>query len=234
MKDGTCPGCGYTTPMKQPGLSDVNRPAPLGEKPYGAAPQGTKKLPVTPKGADEHDAYKGVTMPEPEKEPTTKAVIDLLEKVEVTELKKALEKEQTEKRLLAERVEKIELARRNELYISKAAEFDYLPGAKPDDFGPMLSKIDAALTDPERQTFWTYLRSANQAIKHSHLFGERGVEGAGGLGDSEPEIALRKIAKSKMDADSKLDFAKAYQAAITENPKLYEQYEANRRLATRR
>jgi len=208
-----------------PGLSDVHSPAPMGakKKPGLKKPSDTK--------TDEHDAYKGTKMPE---DPKNDVVADAIAKAELADVKKALEVANAEKKLLAERVEKIELARRNEVYIAKAKEFDYLPGAQADDLGPLLSKIDAALTEPERNTMWTYLRSANQAIKHSALFGERRVEGIGGLGTSEPEQALQKIARSKMEADPKLGFAKAYKAACEENPKLYEKYEADRVSAHRR
>lgn len=227
LKDGTCPSCGYTA-KDNPGLSDVSVPGPMGQgKP--------KKLPKRPPGSQEDDAYKAKgagTMPEDEK-PKNDAVADLVAKAEITEVRKELEKERAEKRLLVERVEKIELARRNEVYIAKAAEFDYLPGAKPDDLGPLLSKIDAALTDAgERERFWETLRGANAAIKHSQLFGERGVEGVGPTSDAE--AALNKIAKSKQEADPKLDWGAAYAKAMTENPKLYEKYEADRRSANRR
>jgi len=235
--DGTCPNCGAVLKdgmcpngdMEKdgPGLSDVHSPAPMGgkKKPGLKKPSDTK--------TDEHDAYKGVTMAD--ETPKNDVVKAAVENAEIKKLHDELEVAKAEKKLLAERVEKIELARRNEVYIQKAKEFDYLPGAQADDLGPLLSKIDAALTEPERNTMWTYLRSANQAIKHSALFGERGVEGIGGLGTSEPEQALQKIARSKMEtSDGKLDFAKAYALAIKENPKLYEKYEADRVSAHRR
>lgn len=213
-QDGKCPECGY---MAKAPAGNLGPP---------------EKLPKTPPGSDEHDAYKGVTMPDEKKEVTKEAVVELLEKAEVTELRKALEHEKAEKKLLVDRVEKIELARRNEVYIAKAKEFDFLPGATADDLGPILSKMDAALPDSERAKIWEILRSANQAIKHSALFGEVGREGIG-LGSSDAEQALEKITKSLMEADPKMDHATAYTKACKDNPKLYEKYEADRRSARR-
>jgi hypothetical protein len=138
-------------------------------------------------------------------------------------LKKALEVEKTDKEALKARLEKMEGERRHERFIAKVKRFSYVPTLLPDDFATIFAKIDAALSEPEREKFDKMMTATNAALRQSALFQEYGVTGHKGIG-SEPENQITALTKAEQAKDPKLTKGQAYEKVLRENPELYHEY----------
>lgn len=68
--------------------------------------------------------------------------------------------------------------RERERYIAKAQELAELPGANPDDLGPILRKIDGALDEEQREKFAGMLKAANAAVHAGRVYEEFGSDTA--------------------------------------------------------
>jgi len=137
---------------------------------------------------------------------------------------KALEdgqKEEKEKREQAEAVVKeMRDEQRARDYLARAEAFKHLPNVVPADFAPILSKIDKALKDEEREKLAEILKAADAAIAEGKLFEEIGRGEVPDAGSS----ALAKLnakAEELRKADTSLTKEQAFTQATKENPELY-------------
>ena len=137
-------------------------------------------------------------------------------------LQKRLDETTAANAALAERVEKMEAKQRRDRYIQKAALYKHIPGALPEDFGPILAKIDGVLNEAEREKFDKVLGATEAALRQAAIFQEFGR--SGDADGTEPGNALTKLAKAKQVADPKLTFSEAYAVVLRENPSIYDQY----------
>jgi hypothetical protein len=152
-------------------------------------------------------------------------------KKEMEDISKALEQERVEKAALAARVEELEKAANEakqaeitKSYIEKAAkELKDIPGTTPQVFGPVLKSAADKLEKAEFEAIYEALKSANAFIKaNSRLTKELGVGGEDLSAD--PAAQLDAIAKSYVEKDINLTYAKAYSRACENNPAIYNQH----------
>ena len=157
-------------------------------------------------------------------------------KKEVEDISKALEQERIEKAALVARVEELEKAANEakqaeitKAYIEKAAkELHNIPGTTPQTFGPILKSAADKLEKSEFEAIYEALKSANAFIKaNSRLTKELGVGGEDLSAD--PAAQLDAIAKSLVQKDTKITYAKAYALACEQNPQIYAQHVRNAR-----
>ncbi|MBC7340959.1 MAG: hypothetical protein H5U02_00635 [Clostridia bacterium] len=112
-------------------------------------------------------------------------------------------------------------------FVAKAAsEFANLPGAKAEEFGPVLKGI-AEKAPEEWQKLEGVLKAADQAIRKGMLFAEMGRSGIAAGGSAVAKI--EGIAKSLVEKDaSRLTMAQAITKALEMHPELYEEYLAEK------
>lgn len=101
------------------------------------------------------------------------------------ELKKAADEAEASKAQLAT----LEAERERAAAIAKAAEFRDLPGANPDDMGPILVKIKKALEAAEYEKLTGILKASANVIRKSAVFSEIGA------GDGSPTTARAELAR---------------------------------------
>jgi len=137
---------------------------------------------------------------------------------------KALEDGQKEAKERAEKAEAVVKEMRDEQrardYLARAEAFKHLPNVVPADFAPILSKIDKALKDEEREKLAEILKAADAAIAEGKLFEEIGRGEVPDAGSS----ALAKLnakAEELRKADTSLTKEQAFTQATKENPELY-------------
>lgn len=128
---------------------------------------------------------------------------------EIAELRKAQQAAEE-----AARKEK-DAARRRQ-YIEKAAEYTKIPGVVPDDFGEVLMKCEAALTEDEVKKLNEVLKAAAENIG-DELTKERG---SGVDAESDVAAELETLVKAQMDEDPKLSRAQAEARVYKRNPGL--------------
>lgn len=152
-------------------------------------------------------------------------------KKEVDEIAKALEQERIEKAALVARIEELEKAANEakqaeitKAYIEKAAvDLKHVPGVSAQIIGPILKSAADKLEKSEFETLYEALKAASAFIKaNSRLTKELGVGGEDLSAD--PAAQLDAIAKSYVQKDTKLTYAKAYSLACDNNPQLYAQH----------
>jgi DNA repair exonuclease SbcCD ATPase subunit len=152
-------------------------------------------------------------------------------KKEVDEIAKALEQERIEKAALVARIEELEKAANEakqaeitKAYIEKAAvDLKHVPGVTAQTIGPILKSAADKLEKSEFDTLYEALKSASAFIKaNSRLTKELGVGGEDLSAD--PAAQLDAIAKSYVQKDTKLTYAKAYSLACEQNPQIYAQH----------
>jgi hypothetical protein len=152
-------------------------------------------------------------------------------KKEVDDVQKALEQERIEKAALVARIEELEKAANEakqaeitKAYIEKAAvDFKHVPGVTAQIIGPILKSAADKLEKSEFETLYEALKSASAFIKaNSRLTKELGVGGEDLSAD--PASQLDAIAKSYVQKDTKLTYAKAYSLACEHNPQIYAQH----------
>ena len=157
-------------------------------------------------------------------------------KKEVEDISKALEQERIEKAALVARVEELEKAANEakqaeitKAYIEKAAkELPHIPGTTAQTFGPILKSAADKLEKAEFEAIYEALKSANAFIKaNSRLTKELGVGGEDLSAD--PAAQLDALAKSLVQKDTKITYAKAYALACEQNPQIYAQHVRNAR-----
>lgn len=134
---------------------------------------------------------------------------------EITELREALQKSEADKA-------KAEADRRREQFVRKAAEFKHLPGVTADDMGSILEKADRLLPKAENDKLVAVLKSANEIVGQSALFGERG-SAASGEKTAYGEITAK--AEDLRKADGKLTLEQARARVIKSNPDLFRRYQ---------
>jgi hypothetical protein len=130
---------------------------------------------------------------------------------EIAELKKA--REETAKALADEKA-----ARVRKTYIEKAAAYVNLPGVNPDDFGPMLMKMESALTEDEA-------KKLNEILKASEAgyYAELDEVGSGVDGDgSGVSGTVDGLVQKRLDANPKLTPEQARAEVYKANPQLLE------------
>lgn len=111
------------------------------------------------------------------------------------ELKKAADEAEASKAQLAT----LEAERERSAAISKAAEFRDLPGANPDDMGPILVKIKKALESAEYEKLTGILKASATVIRKSAVFSEIGA-GDGSATSAKAELQRRADELRKADA----------------------------------
>jgi len=92
--------------------------------------------------------------------------------------------------------------------IAKAAEFKDLPGANPDDFGPILVKVKKALEPAEYEKLTGILKASAVIVRKSPLFAELGAEGASET-SAKAELHRKAEALRKTDATLSIQQARA-------------------------
>jgi hypothetical protein len=161
-----------------------------------------------------------------EEEPVTKEM----------ELSKALEDMKVQKEALAKELEEIkkqaEIMKEAEItkeFIAKAsADMKFVPTVSPAQFGPVLKAASKKLEKGEFDAIYGALKAANEYIgKNSMLTKELGVNGEDLSG--EPAAQLDAIAKSMVQKDSSITYAKAYTLACEQHPEIYAQHVRNAR-----
>ena len=157
-------------------------------------------------------------------------------KKEVEEVSKALEQERIEKAALVARIEELEKAANEakqaeitKAYIEKAAvDLKHVPGVTAQTIGPILKSAADKLEKSEFETLYEALKSASAFIKaNSRLTKELGVGGEDLSAD--PAAQLDALAKSIVQKDTKITYAKAYSIACEQNPQIYAQHVRNAR-----
>jgi DNA repair exonuclease SbcCD ATPase subunit len=152
-------------------------------------------------------------------------------KKEVEDISKALEQERIEKAALVARVEELEKAANEakqaeitKAYIEKASvDLKHVPGVTAQTIGPILKSAADKLEKSEFEVLYEALKSASAFIKaNSRLTKELGVGGEDLSAD--PAAQLDAIAKSYVQKDAKLTYAKAYSIACDQNPQIYAQH----------
>jgi hypothetical protein len=152
-------------------------------------------------------------------------------KKEMEDISKALEQERIEKAALVARVEELEKAANEakqaeitKAYIEKAAvDLKHVPGVTAQTIGPILKSAADKLEKSEFETLYEALKAASAFIKtNSRLTKELGVGGEDLSAD--PAAQLAAIAKSIVQKDTKITYAKAYSIACDQNPQLYAQH----------
>src|SRR3989338_651520 len=140
-------------------------------------------------------------MPDKLPEDVTKAL------AEVADLKKRATEAEAAQKAAETRIAKMEDERQREVFIAKAQEFKDLPGANPDDLGPILRKAYGVWTPEEQQKVEAMLRGAVKIAQDSALFQE--------IGAARPAVgsALDKLnakANELVQKDGKMTFAQAF------------------------
>ena len=162
---------------------------------------------------------------------TCKACDSKKVKKEVEDISKALEQERIEKAALVARIEELEKAANEakqaeitKAYIEKAAvDLKHVPGVTAQTIGPILKSAADKLEKSEFETLYEALKAASAFIKtNSRLTKELGVGGEDLSAD--PASQLDAIAKSYVQKDAKLTYAKAYSLACDQNPQIYAQH----------
>jgi DNA repair exonuclease SbcCD ATPase subunit len=162
---------------------------------------------------------------------TCKACDSKKVKKEVEDISKALEQERIEKAALVARVEELEKAANEakqaeitKAYIEKAAvDLKHVPGASPQIIGPILKAAADKLEKAEFDVIYEALKASSAFIKaNSRLTRELGVGGEDTSAD--PAAQLDALAKSIVQKDTKITYAKAYSIACDQNPQLYAQH----------
>jgi hypothetical protein len=155
---------------------------------------------------------------------------------QVEDVSKALEQERIEKAALVARIEELEKAANEakqaeitKAYIEKAAvDLRHVPGVTAQTIGPILKSAADKLEKSEFDTLYAALKAASAFIKaNSRLTKELGVGGEDLSAD--PAAQLDAIAKSYVQKDTKLTYAKAYSLACEQNPQIYAQHVRNAR-----
>jgi len=157
-------------------------------------------------------------MPDKLPEDVTKAL------AEVADLKKRATEAEAAQKAAETRIAKMEDERQREVFIAKAQEFKDLPGANPDDLGPILRKAYGVWSPEEQQKVETMLRGAVKIAQDSVLFQE--------VGAARPAVgsALDKLnakANELVQKDGKMTFAQAFAKLCDtdEGKALYHQHE---------
>jgi hypothetical protein len=138
-------------------------------------------------------------------------------------------------RLLADRaatkiaLESVEKMREAGDLTEAIAKAKTIGAPEPDKAGPLLMRVAKGKTTAEDATLLeTILKAAGAQAAAGGLFKTAGVPPSGAADMGDPEAALNgkatEIAKAR-----NISHAKAYEAAMTENPELYDQYIAKRR-----
>lgn len=154
---------------------------------------------------------------------------------EATELKKRVEAAETKAKDAESRIAKMEDEKQREVFIAKAKDFSALPGANPDDLGPILRKAYGVWSPEEQTKVETILRGAVKIAQDSALFRELGVPGQGAGAD--PYSKLETMANAliqKSQTPLTLAQAMAKAEATPEGRALYNQYAKEREDAARR
>lgn len=155
---------------------------------------------------------------------------------QLEDIQKALEQEKLEKAALSAKIAELEKAANEakeaeitKAYIEKAAkELKEIPGTSPQAFGPVLKSAADKLEKAEFDAIYEALKAANAFIKaNSRLTKELGVGGEDLSAD--PAAQLDALAKSYVQKDTKLTYAKAYALACEQNPQIYAQHVRNAR-----
>lgn len=142
-------------------------------------------------------------------EPVAKAMASMSE---------ALEKAQQRAESAEEAINKMREEQERARYIRKAAQLG-LPGTTADDFGEILRKAEANLTEEERETFEETLRTAGAAAAAA-------MEelGAGGHGTTSVEEEVEALAKKLQEEDPTLTADVAKAKVWDSRPDLYKRY----------
>ena len=155
---------------------------------------------------------------------------DLVTK-QIEDIQKALEAERVEKAVLAAKVAELEKAafdaKQAEItkaFVEKAAvELKGVPGMTAQTFGPVLKAAADKLEKTEFDAIYEALKASAAFIKaNSRLTKELGVGGEDLSGS--PAAQLDALAKSIIQKDAKITYAKAYSMACDQNPQIYAQH----------
>jgi hypothetical protein len=169
-------------------------------------------------------------IPEPIVEKAAEPEVQVVSK-EMEELSKALEAQRIEKEALMKELEELKKAayeaRQVEItkaYIEKASvDMKHIPTVVADKFGPVLKAASEKLEKQEFDAIYSALKAASTFIaQNSTLTKELGVGGEDLSAD--PAAQLDSIAKSIVQKDTNLTYAKAYEMACMNNPKLYAEH----------
>jgi hypothetical protein len=171
-----------------------------------------------PMGDEEGDAHEECV----EKKKVKKDMEDISKALEAERIEKAaLMAEVAELRKAAELEKQVKITKE---YIQKAAvDMKHIPTVVADKFGPVLKACAEKLTADEFNAVYGVLKAADAFIaQNSTLTKELGVGGEDLSAD--PAAQLDAIAKSYVEKDINLTYAKAYMRACENNPAVYAQH----------
>ena len=150
---------------------------------------------------------------------------------QVEDIQKALEQERIEKAALTAKVAELEKAANDakqaeitKAFIEKAAvELRSVPGMTAQSFGPVLKSASDKLSADEFNAIYGALKASAAFIAaNSRLTKELGVGGEDLSGS--PAAQLDALAKSIVQKDTKITYARAYAIACEQNPQIYAQH----------
>lgn len=107
--------------------------------------------------------------------------------------------------------------------ITKAAEFRDLPGASPDDMGPILIKIRKALETAEFDKVFAMLKASALIVRKSALFGEIG---SGDQGGTSAKAEANRKAEELRKHETGLSLQQARAKVYKSDPALMERVNA--------
>ncbi len=119
-----------------------------------------------------------------------------------------------------EEVKKMLDQRENERYIAKTRSL-VLPGVNPDDFAPILRKMESSLDESEVAKLDAVLKGASELITNSALLNEVGFAGRP---ETSVDAEVEDLAKKFMQEDPALDAASARAKVWLTRNDLYRKY----------
>lgn len=144
-----------------------------------------------------------------------------IEDAEAAKVAKA-KADEDEKVELKKRLAKIEEDREIETFEKRAAEFAHIPGMSTAELAKVLRSSSKSLSADEFKKLEASLKSADDAVKKSNLFGEHGSSVSGDPASAYGKI--QAIAKSLREKNPKLTEAQAVLEATEQHPELEAQY----------
>ena len=208
-------------PVPEPAIDTMKEAEPEVEKAKMESCKGCKKLfkPEELEGGECKECGKPVKKEAVE---TVSKELELAKQLESERIQKeALMKELDELKKAAEVQKEAEITKE---FIEKAAvDMKHVPTVSAAVFGPVLRQAAKKLEKSEFDAIYNALKASNEFIaKNNQLSKELGVGGEDLSAD--PASQLDSIAKSIVQKDSSLTFAKAYQLACERNPQIYAEH----------
>lgn len=199
------------TLLAEPGT--VEKEEPVAKKSDDEKPKDEKPAVTVTKNAD--GSWDFSALPETQR-PVFEAVIKAQE-ADTAKLREDLKKADERAAASEEKLNALAAEKDRAESIQKAAEFKDLPGAAPDDVGPILLKIKKALDAAEYEKLTQILKASAAIVRKSALFLE---VGAGEQGGTSAHAELASKAAELRKADTTLSPQAARAKVLKSDPDL--------------